>query len=461
MSEIFALLNNSTRFSVDVIKQQFETGMRPPNLNYTTENVMIKALFGGRTTNPPITIKDIAIICDGTIYNSEKLFKELDIEPETDYGYEIIVHLYIRYGIENTLQLLDGDFVFALLDHRLVSPSGELDSIMYIARDPYGVKPFYLLRPNSKNIMIEYNRTDGDIYALSSNIDALTGFEREMNLIEHPDNDLLIIKGKPKKKFYVIDSILPGSYSVFEQKFRVMASWRFIKHQIPYHTCQLLTNPVSIDNNRMLNQLVQEAVVKRIRDKPISIIFTGNYEGFINAAIVKDKEHPVNTFSWSDTIYEKEIQLVSNYLNTNHTVVSATDSDIEKEEENIDPEFADHSRLWIMAKNVAKIAPNSTVFLEIGIDDVDSNFVLNPTDESRSSYLDFQYRLQNYFKSVCVDRLNKISKVFWYHGLDVEISWLDHALVQHIVNNYSRNVGLVFNPIGVYGNKLLPEELFH
>ena len=144
MTEMFTLLNNSQKFTAEFVKQQFVKGTRPPNTDHTIENVMIKAIFGGRTVdnvNPFININDVVIVCDGTIYNSKVLFKELGIEPETDYDYEIIVHLYIRYGIEHTLRLLDGIFAFALLDHRLTTSNVELDSTMYVARDPYGVIP--------------------------------------------------------------------------------------------------------------------------------------------------------------------------------------------------------------------------------------------------------------------------------------------------------------------------------
>ena len=96
MPEMFTLLNNSYKFTTEFVKQQFEKGTRPPNTNYTIENVMIKALFGGRTFNNIssfVNINDVVIVCDGTIYNSKVLFEELGIEPETDYDYEIIVHL--------------------------------------------------------------------------------------------------------------------------------------------------------------------------------------------------------------------------------------------------------------------------------------------------------------------------------------------------------------------------------
>ena len=466
---MFTLLNNSHKFTTEFVKQQVEKRNCPINTNYTIENVMIKALFGGIIKDnicPFVKINDVVIICDGTIYNSKKLFEELNIEPETDYDYEIIVHLYIRYGIETTLQLLDGIFAFALLDHRMTVSNGELDSTMYVARDPYGVKPLYLLRPNTKNIMIEHNKTYGDIYALSTNIKMLKSFEEEMNTIKHPENNSLIVKGKPQKSFYVIDSILPGTYSVFEQKFRVMASWRFIRHHIPYHICQIGFNTNNIIDT---NQLLQEAIIKRITNKPISVILTENYETFMTAAIANEQlnvqEKYVNTFSWSSSINnERDIKLVTDYIKTNHTIVTATDTDIENEKENIDPEFTDDNdsttnfgEFWLMAKAIARVAPNSVVFLEIGMDNLDQLF--EPDLIDAKSHIDFQHRLLYYFKSVCSDRLNKISKIFWKHGLEVQIPWLDNTLVQHFITN-CKNVEFTFNPIGVYGNKLLPEELF-
>lgn len=463
MSEVFALLNNAITFTAEYVKQQFEQGIRPPQTNYKTENVMIKALFGGRAYNrvtPFVHINDVILVCDGNIYNSKKLFEELVIEPETDHDYEIIVHLYLRYGIEMTLQMLDGTFAFVLLDHRLVSPNGELNSTIYVARDRYGVKPLFMLRPNTKNVMVEYMKTDGDIFGIASNVEMLNGFERELNTIQHPDNDSLLMKGKPTKSFYLIEPVMPGTYSIFEQKFRVMASWRFIKHQIPYHMYQpglVCVNSLACDPRNLPNFLVQEAVAKRMRGQPISVVLTGNYEGFMTAAIAADRaDSTINTFSWADTKCEDSIKLVTDYVKTNHTMVSVTDADTNKE--NIDPAFANETRFWLMAKKIAEVSPGSTVFLDIGIDQLEHLFETDLLDTNKDalSSLDYQYKLHHYFKSACAGRKQTVMKIFWYYGLEVELPWLDHRLVQHLVT-CARDIHFMFNPTGIYGNKLLPE----
>ena len=60
----------------------------------------------------------------------------MSINPITNSDCEVIIHMYLRYGIEYTLQNLDGVFGFVLYDTNI--------NKSYIARDPFGVRPIYL-----------------------------------------------------------------------------------------------------------------------------------------------------------------------------------------------------------------------------------------------------------------------------------------------------------------------------
>jgi asparagine synthetase B (glutamine-hydrolysing) len=472
MPEIITLLNNSDTFPVNFTKEQFEYGISPLNDEcYTMENVMIKVLFGGKTLNkinPIVTVNDVAIVCDGTIYNHKELYKELNIEPTTDYNYEIIVHLYQRYGIEMALQLLDGTFAFVLVDYRLCNHDGEMDATIYVARDPFGVKPLYLLRPNTKNIITQYNKVDGDIYALGTTQEMLQRMRDKMNEREHPDNDSLLLKGKPVKPFYNIESIQPGTYSVFELKFRALASWRFIKYQIPYHTYD--SGYPILNSETLSNQLLNEAVIKRIENyrptekKQVNIFLSGNFEGFISASIVCDLEgvndeiECINTYSIGNSEDPYDVKLVAQYLETNHTEFAISEADYENEKENINSTFLENMdkqtyyKWWLVAKNIAKKSPKSLVLLEVGIDELERN-------KEDFIYLDYRFKMQKYFKTVCNDELVMISRIFRHHGLEVEFPWLDRNMIHHFItiSNIDR---MIFNPKGIYGNKLLPTGLF-
>jgi len=150
MCGIFALLNNNDHIPLNKIMSEFEKGKgRGPEHSYFA-SVGVKTLFGfhrlainglNPESNQPIIHNNISLICNGEIYNYKELYESMDIAPTTDSDCEVIIHLYQKYGIDQTLQMLDGVFAFVLLDNRLSSCPAKL----YVARDPYGVRPLFWL----------------------------------------------------------------------------------------------------------------------------------------------------------------------------------------------------------------------------------------------------------------------------------------------------------------------------
>lgn len=87
-------------------------------------------------SNQPFCIEGIYLICNGEIYNHEDLFKTMNISPTTHSDCEIIIQLYLRYGIEQTVQMIDAsEFAFVLYDSNTKK--------MFAVRDPYGVRPLF------------------------------------------------------------------------------------------------------------------------------------------------------------------------------------------------------------------------------------------------------------------------------------------------------------------------------
>ena len=64
-------------------------------------------------------------------------------KPNTKSDCEVIIHLYKKYGMEQTLQMLDGVFAFVLIDHK--------ENNIYIARDTYGVRPMFVCKESINN----------------------------------------------------------------------------------------------------------------------------------------------------------------------------------------------------------------------------------------------------------------------------------------------------------------------
>jgi asparagine synthase (glutamine-hydrolysing) len=81
---------------------------------------------------------DVIVCFNGEIYNYEQLRTELEAEGcrfRSTSDTEVLLHLYARRG-RDMLSALRGMFAFAIVDL--------VERRMFVARDPYGIKPLYL-----------------------------------------------------------------------------------------------------------------------------------------------------------------------------------------------------------------------------------------------------------------------------------------------------------------------------
>ena len=206
MCGIFALLNKSNN-SLDVIKTEFVKGKnRGPAFSILVTDYFKMVLGFHRLainglndkSNQPIVINDIVLICNGEIYNYKELYKTMNVIPETDSDCEVIIHLFLKYGIEQTLIMLDGVFSFILYDNRITQ---DCNNKIYIARDPFGVRPLYYLK-NENN---------------SYNLFNLYGFASELKCLSEFYNANL--------HNYSIQQFTPGTYSIFNISNKVNSIW--------------------------------------------------------------------------------------------------------------------------------------------------------------------------------------------------------------------------------------------
>ena len=93
--------------------------------------------------NQPIEISGVSLTCNGEIYNNTQLIDKYDLDIVSDSDCEVIIHLYLLFGIEKTLEELDGVFAFTLIDKN--------KNLCICARDPIGVRPMFYLN-NSQGI---------------------------------------------------------------------------------------------------------------------------------------------------------------------------------------------------------------------------------------------------------------------------------------------------------------------
>jgi len=471
MCGIFSLLNNNgTLFTTEFIKQQFEKGRGRGPENSVYKNVMIKADFGFHRlainglddiSNQPIVIDEIALICNGEIYNYKELYKGMNVEPKTNSDCEVILHLYKKYGIHHTLQMLDGVFSFILIDYRIANK----DSKMYIARDPYGVRPLYTLAsdPNVKYVndenyknMLPHNEIPSNIYefyyAFASELKMLTELLQVLNksvdLKRNSNNHKFEIP------YYKIKQFTPGSYSEFELEYKVNPAWKF-KNNVLYHTTGFNSNIISTINPpnqfTIMNNIqssLRLAVEKRCctTQRPIACLLSGGLDSSLIASLVNDY-HVKNNLPTLETYSIglpgsedlKYAKIVADYLGTKHTEIVLSEEDflnaipdVIKAIESYDTTTVRASiGNWLLGKFISEHSEAKVIFNGDG------------SDELTGGYLYMSYAYDNIeFDKECRRLLTDIhtfdvlrsDKSISSHGLEPRTPFLDRSWVQYYLS---------------------------
>jgi len=118
------------------------------------------AINGVVNGSQPMTIGNYTLLCNGEIYNYKQLAKKYEYNLKTGSDCEIIIHLYKLFGIERTLQELDGEFAFILIDNE--------GNVVHFARDPLGVKPLYMRVNKDERNNIQMLELSSSVSGMSS-----------------------------------------------------------------------------------------------------------------------------------------------------------------------------------------------------------------------------------------------------------------------------------------------------
>ena len=345
MCGIFTLLNNSDTFSSEEIQAAFEYGNnRGPedsefityenNLNIGFKRLAINGL--NMESRQPMTIDNITLICNGEIYNFKELFRQMEVEPMTQSDCEIIIHLYKRYGIKQTLILLDGYFSFILYDNSALKK----EPTIIVARDPFGVRPLYILEHNIDNPAAEDN---GNLAIISEKIIGFASELKMLNPLLNTNKGLLTYLNSnishSKNAPFSITQYPPGCYSVYKNQLRLFGNYEWVVSQknICYYSnisSSYINEPYSPELYKNYLDTIytnlDNAVKKRVQgttERPIGCLLSGGLDSSLITALVnKHYQGTLNTFSIGmegseDLKYARD---VSHHLHTNHTEIILT-----------------------------------------------------------------------------------------------------------------------------------------
>ena len=195
------------------------------------------SIVGDIEQTQPFYKNGIYVVANAEIYNHEHLRMINGIPKEnirTQSDCEIILHLYIKIGIEKLVNALDGEFAFIIVDTNKKQ--------IYFARDIFGIKPLYY-------------SYDGDELFISSEIKAI------YNNVNH-----------------VLPRVLYNiSYSNNKSSISTMDYY------------QLTYNPNPYSNNFKIMQKLRSAVIKRIKQAneniDIGFLLSGGLDSSITTSL--------------------------------------------------------------------------------------------------------------------------------------------------------------------------------
>ena len=311
MCGILLLLNNTQ--SEEKIISNFSKGKaRGPESNNIKFLHNDKAIFGFHrlainglkdSANQPMTIDGYTLICNGEIYNYRELHTYFAIENSTGSDCEIIIHLYKKYGIEQTLRFLDGVFAFALFDRA--------QNKIVVARDLFGVRPLFMSEINS----IEF------------------GVASEIKMLADSSSYNQTIK-----------PFAPGTYSIYEFVSSPLSSVRDVwTKSVQNKPFDVISPPLNYNINTeehafaLIKTNLMYAVKKRFftTDRPIACLLSGGLDSSLITALINKlsvesgQPRPLETYSIGlrgseDLKYARQ---VADFLGTKHTEIICSEEE--------------------------------------------------------------------------------------------------------------------------------------
>ena len=420
MCGIFALLNND-KFSQVTVNEQFIKGQsRGPEfskLELSIDHIQLGfhrlAINGlNEQSNQPFDIDNIVLVCNGEIYNYKNLYEMMNINPTTGSDCEIIIHLYIKYGIQQTLTMLDGVFSFVLFDRT--------KRHVYVARDPLGVRPLYFYE---------------GLYTDSCNY--IYGFASELKCLDHFYNHT--------DHSRVIDQFTPGTYSMFTT---VKDVFVLSKMNVPYYIPSFSNPSMKVDFKSAIQTSLLDAVNKRCctTERPIACLLSGGLDSSLIAALVNNyynitgQQNKLETYSIGLKESEdlKYARKVAEYLGTQHTEIVVTEEemfesipDVVRAIESYDTTSIRASiGNYLIGKYISTHSPAKVIFNGDGSDELFGGYLyMNKCPDD----IEFDKETRRLLKDIHLFDVLRSDKCISSHGLEPRTPFLDKTFVNTVL----------------------------
>ena len=411
MCGIFGFVNNAP-LSADQIKLLNEFALKcqhrgPDNTKDKRINENIYLVFhrlmindmSERGDQPIVHPEDnkLTLICNGEIYNYKQLAKDNNFKMKSSSDCEIILHMYKKYGIEETIKNLDGVFAFILVD--------ETTNQIWAARDPIGVRSMF----------IGENETST---CVASELKSITN--SEFSLVNN------------------IRQFPPGHYCDLGQH----TDKTFTKYYDYIYPTVPDNDPINIMSN--IKRLLFKATEKRLlSDRKIGCLLSGGLDSSLIAGILCKfyKPSELSTFSVGLEGSEdlKYAKVVADYLGTDHhevvvteeEMLSTLEEDIAMIESYDTTTIRASTPMYILSKYIRDNTDVVVIFSGEGSDESSGSYMYFHNAPNAAEFKTETVRLM---EDLCYFDVLRCDKSTAGAGLEVRVPFLDKEFLQYYLS---------------------------
>lgn len=305
MCGIIAVISRNDRHRTDTICKALDTLMdRGPDDCGLWEDDRVSighrrlSIMGISNGHQPLVSPDgnIIVACNGELYDHKSIRESLqeDYTFQTDSDSEILIPLYLKYGIEGMMTHLIGEFAFVLYDKR--------DKTLYAVRDRFGIKP-----------LCWYHDKENTIIASKAKAIIRCGVKAEWDNISLMQSISMHYQATDRTLFAGISQIPPGHMLICKED----DSPRLIGYWDVDYPEDLTYFPVSAADERRyiteFHDLLHECVKTRlVCDAPVCCHLSGGIDSSTVAGMMRQMLGGENThcfsiiFPGTDTEYDED-----------------------------------------------------------------------------------------------------------------------------------------------------------
>jgi len=339
--------------------------------------------------------KDIILICNGEIYNFKDLCHKNNFNMYSGSDCEVIIHMYKKFGIEETVKNLDGVFAFVLFDRR--------NNQIWCARDPIGVRSLYIAKSENG---IAFSSELKSIVHGEENI-----FEANIEVEQFPPGSFYELNSGVTVKYYE-----PNALPIIEEH----------------------DEKVIMSNIRDL--LIKATKKRLLGDRKIGCLLSGGLDSSLIAGILATLMPPgeLETFSigLEGSVDLEHAQMVADYLGTNHhqVVVSeeemlgTIEEDIHKIESYDTTTIRASTPMYILSKYIRDNSDAVVIFSGEGSDEASGSYMYFHNAPSPEAFKDETFRLMD---DMCYFDVLRCDKSTAGAGLEVRVPFLDKDFLKY------------------------------